>query len=120
MPRHVKKGDTVIINTGDHKGRTGEVMHVDTDRDRVLIKGVNLRTKHVKPTRLNPQGAVITKEGPIHISNVSPVADGRATRVRFRVNEDGSKDRVAASNGEVLSKVRGPKNATKSGTKKKG
>lgn len=101
MARHVRTGDTVIVTAGDHKGQTGEIMRVDTKRDRVFIKGVNLRTKHMKPTRVNPQGGVVTKEGPIHISNVSPVADGKPTRVRFDV-KDGTKTRVAARTGKPL------------------
>ena len=101
MARHVRTGDTVIVTSGDHKGQTGEIMRVDTKRDRVFIKGVNLRTKHMKPTRVNPQGGVITKEGPIHISNVSPVAEGKATRVRFDV-KDGAKTRVAVKTGKPL------------------
>lgn len=102
MARHIRTGDTVIITAGDNKGRTGEVMRIDTKRDRVYVKGVNLRTKHLKPTRLSPQGGVVTREGPIHISNVSPVADGKPTRVRFTVGQDGSKTRVAVRTGRVL------------------
>tara|TARA_E500000318_G_scaffold103223_1_gene108090 strand:+ start:139 stop:495 length:357 start_codon:yes stop_codon:yes gene_type:complete len=101
MARHVRTGDTVIVTAGDHKGQSGEIMRVDTKRDRVFVKGINLRTKHMKPTRVNPQGGVITKEGPIHISNVSPVADGKPTRVRFDV-KDGAKTRVAARTGKPL------------------
>ena len=102
MARHVRTGDTVIVTAGDHKGQTGEIMRIDIDKDRVFIKGVNLRTKHMKPTRTNPQGGVITKEGPIHLSNVSPVADGKPTRVRFDTADDGSKTRVAVRNGKPL------------------
>lgn len=107
MPRHVKKGDTVIITAGDHKGKTGEIMRIDTKNDRVYIKGLNLRTRHMRPTRINPQGGVITKEAPIHMSNVSPVVDGKATRVRFEERPDGSKARVAARGGKVLHELRG-------------
>jgi large subunit ribosomal protein L24 len=85
MARHVKKGDTVMITAGAHKGKIGEIMRVITDKDKVVIKGINLRTKHLKPTRINPQGGIITKEAPVHISNVSPAVDGRPTRVRFEV-----------------------------------
>ncbi len=106
MPRHVRKGDTVVVTAGSHKGEVGEVMRVLTDKDRVILKGINLRTKHLKPTRINPQGGIITKEAPIHISNVSPVVDGKATRVRFETKSDGSKVRVAAKGGKVLGVVR--------------
>lgn len=106
MPRHVKKGDMVMVTAGDDKGRTGEVMRVITKRDQVIVKGLNLRTKHLKPSRINPQGGVITREAPIHISNVSPVVDGRATRVRFEVRPDGSKVRVAVRGGKTIDTVR--------------
>lgn len=113
MPRHVRKGDQVIITAGDHKGTVGEIMRVDPSKDRVWIKGVNLRTKHVRPTQINPQGGIITKEAPVHISNVSPVVDGRATRVRFETKADGSKSRVAARGGKSLGQVRGAKAKSK-------
>lgn len=110
MPRHVCKGDTVMITAGSHKGKTGEVMRVIPKKEQVIIKGINLRTKHLKPTRLNPQGGIITKEAPIHVSNVSPVVDGKPTRVRFETRDDGSKVRVAARGGKVLGTLRGPRN----------
>lgn len=103
--RHVRKGDQVMVTSGSYKGQTGEISRVITKSDRVIVKGVNLKTKHVKPNRVTPQGSIITKEASIHISNVSPVVDGKPTRVRFKVNSDGSKDRVAASGGKVLGKV---------------
>jgi large subunit ribosomal protein L24 len=107
MARHVRKGDLVMVTSGSHKGKTGTIMRVDTKKDRVLIKGLNLRTKHLKPNRLNPQGGIITREAGIHISNVSPVVDGKPTRVRFLVKKDGSKVRVAARGGQELGVVRG-------------
>ena len=111
MAAHVRKGDQVMITSGDHKGKVGEVMRVIPKDDKVLVKGINLRTKHVKPTRVNPQGSVITKEAPIHMSNVSPVAgDGKATRVRFETRDDGSKVRLAARDGKVLGTVREARN----------
>lgn len=103
MARHVRTGDSVMVTSGDHKGKTGEIIRVDTKNDRVFIKGVNLRTKHMRPTRINPQGSVITKEGPIHISNVSPVVDGKPTRVRFEAGKDGKKARVAVKGGKPIS-----------------
>jgi large subunit ribosomal protein L24 len=107
MARHVRKGDTVVITAGSNKGKIGEIMRVIPDKDQVIVKGINLRTKHMKPTR-NTQGGIITKEAPIHISNVSPSVDGKPTRVRFQTREDGSKVRVAVKGGKVLSVVRGP------------
>lgn len=106
MPRHVRKGDLVVVTAGADRGKTGTVLRVIPKDDRVVVKGVNLRTKHLRPTRINPQGGVITREEPIHISNVSPSVDGRATRVRFSVKPDGSKVRVAARGGRELGVVR--------------
>ncbi len=108
MARHVRTGDNVIVNSGSHKGKVGTIMRILTKEDRVIVKGINLRTKHLRPTRLNPQGGIITREAPIHISNVSPVVDGKPTRVRFINKPDGSKVRVAARGGQELGVVRGP------------
>ena len=102
MPRHVRKGDTVMVTSGDSKGAIGEIIRVITKTDQVVVKGVNVHTKHMKPTRINPQGGIITKEMPLHVSKVSPVVDGKPTRVRFESNKDGSKDRVAVKGGKVL------------------
>lgn len=119
MPRHVRKGDNVIVTSGSHKGKTGTIMRVlngdSPIETRVIIKGLNLRTKHLKPNRLNPQGGIVTREAPIHISNVSPVVDGKPTRVRFVVKPDGSKVRVAARGGKELGVVRSA-DAKKPGT----
>jgi large subunit ribosomal protein L24 len=117
MARHVIKGDTVIITAGSHRGTVGEVLRVIPDKQRVVVKGVNLRTKHMKPTRLNPQGGIITKEAPIHISNVSPAVDGKPTRVRFESRDNGGKVRVAVKGGKVLSHLRSGKAKSKSKAK---
>lgn len=109
MARHVRKGDTVIVTAGADRGKTGEVIRVLPEKDRVVVEGVGIRTVHVKPTQANPQGAMVKRETPIHISNVSPVVDGKASRVRFVTKDDGSKVRVAARNGEELGVVRGAK-----------
>jgi large subunit ribosomal protein L24 len=112
MPAHVKKGDTVMITSGDLKGQIGEVLRVMPDKQKVVIKGLNLVTKNLRPTQANPKGGVITKEAPLHISKVSPVVDGRAVRVGFRTEADGSKVRVARHAGKeikVLSTLRGPR-----------
>ncbi|MCH2137556.1 MAG: 50S ribosomal protein L24 [Phycisphaerales bacterium] len=109
MASHVRKGDTVIVTAGNDRGIIGEVLRVIPKDDRVVVQGVNIRTKHVKPTQQNPQGGLLRQEMPIHISNVSPAVDGKATRVRFETKKDGSKVRVAVRNGEELGVVRGPR-----------
>lgn len=110
MPRHVRKGDTVMITAGDDKGKTGTIIQVLPKTSQVVVQGVNVRTKHMKPTRINPQGGVIHKEMPIHLSNVSPVVDGHPSRVRFVTKDDGSKTRVAVRSGKELGTVHGPRN----------
>jgi large subunit ribosomal protein L24 len=107
MPRHVKKGDTVIVTAGAYKGATGEVIEVLTKKDRVVVKGPRIKgiTKHMKPSRINPQGSIVLLDRTFHLSNVSPVVDGKPTRVRFETKADGSKVRVAARDGKVLSTV---------------
>jgi large subunit ribosomal protein L24 len=109
MPRHIRKGDTVIVTAGNDKGLTGEVLRIMTKDSRVVVKGVNMRSRHLKPTQTNPQGGILRKEMPIHISNVSPVVDGSATRVRFETKADGSKVRVAVRGGKELHTLHGPR-----------
>ena len=109
MPRHIKKGDSVIITAGNDKGTVGEVIRIVSGKDRVVVKGVNIRARHMKPTQANPQGGIIRREMPIHKSNVSPVVDGKPSRVRFETKKNGSKVRVAARDGSELHKLRGPK-----------
>ncbi len=107
MARHVKKGDTVIVIAGDDKGKTGEVIRVFPGRDKVLVQGVNRVWKHLRRSREHPQGGRIQKEMPVDISNVLPVdpKTDQPTRVGFRVNEDGSKERIAKKSGESLGAV---------------
>jgi len=113
MPRHIRKGDTVMVTAGNDKGVTGEVLRILVSDNRVVVQGVNVRTKHLKPTQANPQGGLLRKEMPIHISNVSPVVDGKATRVRFETASDGTKKRVAARNGKTLHTLHGPREGKK-------
>ncbi len=108
MARHVRKGDQVIVTAGNDRGVTGEVLRMVAP-DRVVVQGVNVRAKHLKPSQTSPQGGILRREMPIHISNVSPVVDGKPTRVRFTIKPDGSKVRVAVRGGKVLHTLRGPK-----------
>ena len=106
MARHIVKGDSVIVTAGKWKGTIGEVLSIDADADRCVVKGVNIRKRHLRPTQQRPQGTIIEREMPIHMSNVSPVVDGKPTRVRFETRDDGSKVRVAVRTGEVLHTLR--------------
>lgn len=121
MPAHVKTGDTVIVISGNDKGTTGEVVAVNPKHNTCIVKGVNVRTKHVKPNQQNQQGGVVRMEMPIHISNVNPFVNGKSTRVRFEVREDGAKARVSARDGSELHVLRAGsgKPAKKKTTKKK-
>ena len=102
MPQHIRKGDLVYVRSGKDRGRTGTVLRVMPKEDRVLVQGINVVRKHVRPSQTNPQGGVLDKEMPIHISNVSPVSNGKPTRVRFETRPDGSKVRIAVKTGDVL------------------
>lgn len=109
MPRHIRKGDQVIVTAGNERGATGEVLRILGDKDRVVVQGINVRVKHLKPSQANPKGGIIRREMPIHISNVSPVVDGKPTRVRFETAADGTKARVAVRNGKTLHTLHGPR-----------
>jgi large subunit ribosomal protein L24 len=104
--QRVKKGDKVVVIAGKkaNKGKTGEVLAVFKDADKVLVQGVNEMTKHIKPDQQNPQGGRVKKEIPIHISNVmlADPKDGKPTRVRIKTLESGQKVRVAVRSGEQL------------------
>ena len=102
MPKHVRKGDLVMVRSGRYRNQQGTILRVIPERDQVIVQGINVKKKHVRPNQSNPQGGIIEKEMPLHISNVSPLADGKPTRVRFLKKPDGSKIRMAARNGEQL------------------
>jgi large subunit ribosomal protein L24 len=103
MASHIKKGDTVEVIAGDNKGSTGKVMKVIPSKKRVIVEGLNLAYKHVRPSQRNPQGGRIRIEQPIHISNVLPVnpKSSRGSRVKFEVAKDGSKKKVAVDGSEI-------------------
>ena len=103
MAAHIKKGDTVEVIAGDNKGSTGRVMKVIPSKKRVIVEGLNLAHKHVRPSQRNPQGGRIRIEQPIHISNVLPVnpKSSRGSRVKFEVAKDGSKKKVAIDGSEI-------------------
>ena len=102
----IVKGDKVIILSGNHKGKIGEVLRVITDKNRVLVKGINMVKRHTRPTQKNPQGGIVEKEASIHISNVMLHDDkaGRGTRIRNRRldDENKSKVRISVVSGEVI------------------
>lgn len=103
---HVKKGDTVIVIAGKDKGKKGRVLAAYPKKERVLVEGINLVKKHTRPSQVNPQGGIVTQEAPIHVSNVSLIdpKTGTATRIGYKVLENGKKVRYAKKSGEVIDK----------------
>ncbi len=97
----IKKGDTVKVIAGKDANTEGKVISVDSKKGRILVEGVNMITKHTKPSQTNPNGGIVQKEAPIDISNVMLVFKGKATRVGFRMEGD-KKVRFAKSTGEVI------------------
>ena len=100
----IKKGDTVYVLSGDDKGKTGRVLNILREEGKAIVEGVNIVSKSTKPNAKAPQGGIIKKEAPIHLSNLA-VADpksGKPTRVGFRFNEDGKKVRYSKKSGEEI------------------
>ncbi len=97
----IKKGDTVKVIAGKDKGKEGKVLLLDPKSSRVIVEGINMVKKHSKPTTANQKGGIISKEAPIHISNVALVVNGETTKVGFEV-KDGKKVRIAKKTGEEI------------------
>ena len=97
----IKKGDTVKVIAGKDKDKEGKVIAVNVKNNTVLVEGVNMVTKHSKPSMANQQGGIITKEAPIHVSNVMYLHKGKATRVGYKMDGD-KKVRFAKASGEVI------------------
>ena len=103
MAAKIKKGDYVVVLSGSDKGRKGEVLKVMPKEERVVVKGVRMVKRHVKPSQVDPDGGIKTFEAPIHISTVSHLdANDKPTRVGFSVLKDGKKVRVAKTTGDVI------------------
>jgi len=102
--RRIRRGDLVQVISGKYKGRTGKITAVLTDDDKVIVEGVNVKKRHVKPNARMPQGGIVEREAPIHACKVMPVdpETGKPTRVRIKKGEDGKKVRVGAKSGAVI------------------
>ena len=101
---HIQKGDMVFVNAGDDKGKTGKVLEIITKKDRAIVEGVNMVSKHTKPNAKHPQGGIIKQEAGIHISNlqvVDPVKGG-PTKIGRRMGEKGKLVRYAKKSGEEI------------------
>tara|TARA_R110002049_G_scaffold33535_6_gene110396 strand:+ start:212 stop:523 length:312 start_codon:yes stop_codon:yes gene_type:complete len=103
MKTKIKTGDTVRIIAGDHKGTEGKIVSVDRVKNKAIVEGANLVSKHEKPSANNPQGGIVKKEAPLHISNLSLIdpKSGEATKVGFEVR-DGKKVRFSKKSNEVI------------------
>ena len=101
--QNIRKGDKVVVLAGKDKGRTGEVLSVAPKDDKAVVRGVNMIRRHQKQSQ-SQEGGIITKEAPIHLSNIALAdpKDGKPTRVGFQVQKDGKKVRVAKRSGEVI------------------
>jgi large subunit ribosomal protein L24 len=102
MAAKIRKGDKVVVLSGRDKGRTGEVFEVRPDEGKALVRGVNMSKRHQKQTA-NQEGGIISKEQPIHLSNIAYVGkDGKPTRIGFKIHADGKKVRIARSSGAEI------------------
>ena len=100
---HIKKGDTVMVITGNNKGQKGRVLEVITKTERAIVEGVNLMKKHTKPNAETPQGGIVEKEAPIHISNLMLVDPKEGpTRIGRRLNDKGKLVRYSKKSGEEI------------------
>ena len=107
MGQRLKTGDQVVVISGKNKGKQGKIARILADSDRVVIEGVNLIKRHLKPTPKSPQGGILEKEAPLHASKVMPVdpKTGKPTRVRFGTDAKGNKTRIAVKSGDELPSV---------------
>jgi len=100
---HIKKGDTVKVLSGADNGKTGKITSVDREKGRAFVEGVNLVSKHTKPSAANPQGGIAKREASVHISNLMVVdSKGQASRIGRKLNKDGKLVRYSKKSGEVL------------------
>ena len=100
---HIKKGDTVKVLSGADNGKTGKITSVDREKERAFVEGINLVSKHTKPSAANPQGGIVKREASVHISNLMVVdSKGQASRIGRKLNKDGKLVRYSKKSGEVL------------------
>jgi large subunit ribosomal protein L24 len=101
---HIKKGDTIIVITGESKGQKGRVLEVNREKNKAIVEGVNMVSKHTKPNAKAPQGGIIKKEAPIHLSNLMLVdpTSGKPTRVGRKLNDSNKLVRYSKKSGEEI------------------
>jgi large subunit ribosomal protein L24 len=108
MAARLRKGDLVVVISGKDKGKTGKIARVLHEDGKVVVEGINLVKRHMRPTPKNPQGGILEREQPLFASKVMPVdpKTGKGTRVRFKTDDKGHKVRVAVKSGEVIQNVK--------------
>ena len=101
---HIKKGDTVMVIAGESKGQKGRVLEVDRDKDRAIVEGVNIVSRHTKPNAKAPQGGILKKEAPVHISNLLPLdpTSGKPTRIGRKLDSRNKLVRYSKKSGEEI------------------
>ena len=101
---HIKKGDQVVVNTGEYKGQKGRLLNVDRKTNRAIVEGVNMVSKHTKPNANNPQGGITKQEAPVHVSNLNLVdpSSGEGTRVGRQLSDTNKLVRNAKKSGEEI------------------
>jgi large subunit ribosomal protein L24 len=106
---HVRRGDRVRVIRGNYAGTEGTILRVLTKEGRVVVEGVNMRKRHTRPSQSNPEGGIISFEAPIHASNVMLIdpKTGDPTRIRHRIDADGTKERVSVRSGDSIPKTAG-------------
>lgn len=105
----IKRGDRVCVTTGKDKGKEGKILVVDVKKNRAIVEGINMVSRHTKANQANPQGGIIKKEAPVHLSNVAYIHKGKPTKIGFKVEKKevngkmvNVKYRVAKTTGEVI------------------
>ena len=98
----IKKGDNVQVISGNDRGKVGRVIKVYPSRNRLIVEGINIVKKHMRPSQDTPQGGIIEKESTIHVSNVMIMSNDKPTRVGYKFLDNGKKVRIAKSTGEII------------------
>lgn len=101
---HIRKGDTAIVIAGNDKGKKGKVLEIIKEKNRAIIEGVNMITKHVKPSANNPEGGIERTESSLHISNIMLVdpSSGESTKIGRKLNDEGKLQRFSKKTGELI------------------
>ncbi len=98
----IRQGDTVKVISGSYNGKEGRVLKVLNSRNRLIVEGINMLKRHMRPNQENPQGAIVEKEGSIHVSNVQLVSGGKVTKVGYKILDDGKKVRISKKTGKKV------------------